>query len=100
MVGIRQFDETQVIREALRLFSDRGLAGTTMGDLTQATSVQRGSLYNAYGDKDEIYILAFENYTREVLARFRQALDRSTLRDALEGVFAAAFAALQNDAAA
>ncbi|MEI2387107.1 TetR family transcriptional regulator [Breoghania sp. JC706] len=98
MVGVRQFDETRVIREALRLFSERGLSGTTMGDLAQASGVLRGSLYNAYGGKDEIFILAFESYTREVLTRFREALDRPTLREALQGAFTAAIRSIRGNA--
>jgi hypothetical protein len=52
MVGIRQFDEQQVIATALDVFWRKGLHDATMQDLAAATGVQRGSLYNAYGDKE------------------------------------------------
>ena len=52
MAGVRQFDEQEVIAVALDVFWRKGLHDATMQDLAAATGVQRGSLYNAYGDKE------------------------------------------------
>jgi TetR/AcrR family transcriptional regulator, transcriptional repressor for nem operon len=72
MVGARQFDEQEVVALALDVFWRRGLHDATMQDLAAATGVQRGSLYNAYGDKEAIFLLAFDQYTvqfRETAAK-------------------------------
>ena len=55
MVGVRQFDEQEMIATALDVFWRKGLHDATMQDLAAATGVQRGSLYNAYGDKEAIF---------------------------------------------
>lgn len=67
MVGVRQFDEAAVLEDALALFWRQGVAATSMLDLAAATGVQRGSLYNAYGDKEAIFLRAFERYEARFL---------------------------------
>src|ERR1700748_1484100 len=69
MVGVRQFDEQEVIALALDVFWRKGLNDATMQDLAEATGVQRGSLYNAYGDKEASFLRAFDRYA----ARFLEA---------------------------
>lgn len=75
MVGVRQFDEAAVLEEALALFWRQGVAATSMLDLAQATGVQRGSLYNAYGDKEAIFLRAFDLYAERFLAGAAANLD-------------------------
>jgi TetR/AcrR family transcriptional regulator, transcriptional repressor for nem operon len=74
MVGARQFDEQEVIATALDVFWRKGLHDATMLDLAAATGVQRGSLYNAYGDKEAIFLRAFDQYTEQFLETAGQAL--------------------------
>jgi AcrR family transcriptional regulator len=74
MVGVRQFDEQQVIASALDVFWRKGLHDATMQDLAAATGVQRGSLYNAYGDKEAIFLRAFDQYAEEFLETTRRVL--------------------------
>jgi TetR/AcrR family transcriptional regulator, transcriptional repressor for nem operon len=74
MVGTRQFDEDALLEVALKTFWQNGFAGTSMIDVAQATGVQRGSLYNAYGDKEQLFLLAYERYARRFLDSVRQAL--------------------------
>jgi AcrR family transcriptional regulator len=87
MVGIRQFNEDAVLDAAMQLFWQRGYGATSMQDLAQATGVLRGSLYNAYGDKAQIFVLAFERYHRQILELAREALSHPDLRIALETFF-------------
>jgi AcrR family transcriptional regulator len=74
MVGARQFDEKEVIGIALEVFWQKGLHDTTMQDLATASGVQRGSLYNAYGSKEEIFLRAFDQYTAQFLEMVGKAL--------------------------
>ena len=74
MVGVRQFDEQEVIATALDVFWRKGLHDATMQDLAAATGVQRGSLYNAYGDKEAIFLRAFDQYTEKFLETAASAL--------------------------
>ncbi|MGY3696160.1 TetR/AcrR family transcriptional repressor of nem operon [Bradyrhizobium sp. USDA 3240] len=74
MVGVRQFDEDAVIATALDVFWRKGLHDATMQDLAEATGVQRGSLYNAYGDKEAMFLRAFDRYTGQFLEAAGNAL--------------------------
>ena len=74
MVGVRQFDEKEMIATALDVFWRKGLHDATMQDLAVATGVQRGSLYNAYGDKEAIFQRAFDQYAGQLTEACSKAL--------------------------
>jgi len=90
MVGIRQFDEDKVLTAALDLFWRKGLRATSMLDLAAATGVQRGSLYNAFGDKEVLFLLAFDRYAARFLETAEKSLDAPTAETALTRFLAAA----------
>jgi TetR/AcrR family transcriptional regulator, transcriptional repressor for nem operon len=92
MVGVRQFDETILLNTALEVFWSKGLHATSMLDLAEATGVQRGSLYNAYGGKEELFILAFDIYAEKFLSAAREALDIPDTKRALQAFFKVAIA--------
>ncbi len=87
MVGVRQFDEEDAIEKALELFWKKGLSETSMQDLAEATGVQRGSLYNAYGTKDALFLRAYAAYADSFLKQARFALDAPTLQKSLSRLF-------------
>jgi AcrR family transcriptional regulator len=87
MAGVRQFDEGQALDKALALFWQQGYAQTTMQELAAVTGVQRGSLYNAYGDKETLFLRVFDLYRQRYVEQMRQALDKADLRTALRGFF-------------
>jgi TetR/AcrR family transcriptional regulator, transcriptional repressor for nem operon len=87
MVGVRQFDETTLLNTALEVFWRKGLHATSMLDLAEATGVQRGSLYNAFGGKEELFLLAFDVYAENFLGAAREALDTPDTKRALQAFF-------------
>lgn len=87
MVGVRQFDEQEVIALALDVFWQKGLHDATMQDLAEATGVQRGSLYNAYGDKEAIFLRAFDQYAKEFLESVRGLMAEGDLATRLGNFF-------------
>jgi AcrR family transcriptional regulator len=87
MVGVRQFDEQEVIALALDVFWRKGLHDATMQDLAAATGVQRGSLYNAYGDKEAIFLRAFDQYAGQFLESAAKALAGSDVAERLRTFF-------------
>ncbi len=74
MAGVHQFGEQEVIAIALDVFRRKGLHDVTMQDLAAATGVQRGNLYNAYGDKEAIFLRAFDQYAAQFLEASGDAL--------------------------
>lgn len=87
MVGARQFDEQRVIAIALDVFWRKGLQDATMQDLAAATGVQRGSLYNAYGDKEAIFLRAFDQYAGQFLETAGNALTQDNAAAGLLNFF-------------
>lgn len=87
MAGVRQFDERDALDKALALFWKRGYSHTTMQELAAATGVQRGSLYNAYGDKEALFLRVFGVYRDRYLGQMRDALDDPDPRTALRRFF-------------
>jgi len=87
MVGARQFDEQEVIAIALDVFWRKGLHDATMQDLATATGVQRGSLYNAYGDKEAIFLRAFDQYAKQFLETAGHALAQGDAATRLRNFF-------------
>lgn len=71
----RQFDEDKALTGAMYLFWEKGLSATSLDDLAAAMNMNRPSIYNAFGNKDDIY--------RKSLARFCGQLDNG-LRETLE----------------
>lgn len=74
MAGRRQFDEEDVLGEAESLFRTRGYGATSMLDLSRATGVQRGSLYNAFGGKEQVFVRTFARYRSRFLDSAAEAL--------------------------
>jgi len=87
VAGVRQFDEDSAFEQALDVFWAKGFRATSMLDLAKSTGVQRGSLYNAYGDKEEIFLRVFERYADHFVAEARKALRKPDLREALATFF-------------
>jgi TetR/AcrR family transcriptional regulator, transcriptional repressor for nem operon len=87
MVGVRQFDEREVIALALDVFWQKGLHEATMQDLSVATGVQRGSLYNAYGDKEAIFLRAFDRYAADFLHSVETLLAEGDVASRLKKFF-------------
>jgi TetR/AcrR family transcriptional repressor of nem operon len=68
MVRPRQFDPAQVDEALLDVFWSRGWAGASIEELTQATGLLRGSLYAAYGSKEDMFRAAIRRYAADLAA--------------------------------
>jgi AcrR family transcriptional regulator len=88
MAGIKQFNEDQALERAMHVFWRRGYGATSMQELAQATGVLRGSLYNAYGDKQAIFLLAFARYQRNYLDAVHEHMRLADPVAALRAYFA------------
>lgn len=67
----RNFNESAVLDAAAAEFRVHGFDDTSTEQLCHATGVQRGSLYNAFTSKGELFVQALERYARTY--RERQA---------------------------
>ncbi len=69
MARPRQFDSVEVEQELLGVFWSRGYACTSIENLTEATGLLRGSLYAAYGDKENMFRTAVNLYIADLAAQ-------------------------------
>ncbi|MEZ5999551.1 TetR/AcrR family transcriptional regulator [Hyphomonas sp.] len=94
----RSFDADEVMQQVQEAFWKGGFEGTSIGDLTGATGLNRPSLYGAFGDKHALYLQALQQYREAMHAAGRQILeDAPTLRTALEDVYRAAIRIYTDD---
>jgi AcrR family transcriptional regulator len=87
MVGQRQFDERQALDRAREIFWLKGYGATSMQDLATASGVQRGSLYNAYRDKETLFLRAYAGYVEQFTGEAAEALAHPVARHALRAFF-------------
>ena len=80
----KEFSPDEVLSDAMRLFWSEGYAGTNFDRLIQETGVGRQSLYDTFGDKDELYHLALERYGETEISKVTDQL--TAAGDPLENI--------------
>ena len=79
----REFDHETVLDRAGELFWRLGFDAVTVQDLEASTGIGRGSLYNAFNDKETLFLAALDRYVAKYgSAPFRHLNNR----DVAEGV--------------
>jgi AcrR family transcriptional regulator len=61
----RAYDPDTALARAAAVFWKAGYAGTSLDDLSEATGMNRPSLYAAFGDKRDLYLKTLERYSAE-----------------------------------
>ncbi|MFB7333780.1 TetR/AcrR family transcriptional regulator [Streptomyces adustus] len=74
MARPRKFDEQQVLDTAREQFWAGGYAATRMDDIAAATGLGKGSLYGAFGGKQELFHRVFDEYCRAIVDTTAQQL--------------------------
>ena len=77
MARTKQFDETQALVSAMRVFWEKGYEGTSIHDLEQAMGLNRTSIYNTFGNKRAIFNRVMSCYKESVMASLFAALDNA-----------------------
>jgi TetR/AcrR family transcriptional repressor of nem operon len=76
MVRTKQFDKHRALDEAMALFWERGYHATSISDLVEHLGVNRQSLYDTFGGKDQLFLAALERYRTLQGGPVRQLLER------------------------
>ena len=58
----REFDEEQVLDSLVDLFWERGYEDASLSDIVAAAGLNKSSLYNTFGSKDELFFTVLERY--------------------------------------
>ncbi|PIP98182.1 MAG: hypothetical protein COW75_01350 [Rhodobacterales bacterium CG18_big_fil_WC_8_21_14_2_50_71_9] len=86
----RRVAEAEALEAAMRVFWARGYTAASVEELTQATGLNRSSLYHQWRDKRGLFMAAVERYAATRLRAVAAALDTgATLAESLDAFFAA-----------
>lgn len=89
MARTKTFDETTALDRAMALFWEQGYEATSVRDLAGRAGIGLSSLYNAFGDKRDIYDAALDRYRALEREQFAAILNASeSIRPTLAGLFA------------
>jgi AcrR family transcriptional regulator len=65
----------QILRAAMKLFSERGLDGTSIRDIARESGFTNPALYKHFGGKEELALHLFETCHRRVWTKCHAAID-------------------------
>lgn len=78
----KSFDEDAALENAMQLFWQKGYESASISDLLDRMGLNKGSLYNAYGGKPQLFLEALSKYDRDLrhaLLAELEALDNPKL---------------------
>ena len=77
----REFEVDDVVDSLVDLFWSQGYEATSMSDIVEATGLNKSSLYNSFGSKEELFEAAVTRYVE-----MRQSMLQGVLRDGDAGI--------------
>jgi TetR/AcrR family transcriptional regulator, transcriptional repressor for nem operon len=77
MARTKDFDESEVLEKAIKLFWQKGYNGTSMQDLVDGLGISRSSIYDTFGDKHQLYLRALCAYRQDAIAARDRILNAS-----------------------
>jgi len=92
MARTREFDERQALVSAMLVFWEKGYEGTSIQDLEEAMGLKRTSIYNAFGNKRQVFNRILDCYKESVMSALFEAMDSAP--DIREGIRRLLYAAL------
>ncbi len=91
----REFDEEAVLEAAMDAFWQHGYEATSLTDLCACTGLHKGSLYQAFGDKHNLFMRALKHYSDR---EFHEVMAATTATASPLGKVKAAVAKICTDA--
>ncbi len=78
MARTKSFDQAEVLKKIQKLFWDKGFNGTSVDDLVNATGLSRSSLYDTFGDKEDLFHASLSLYRNENTSQMIAMIEQST----------------------
>ncbi|MEM7103725.1 MAG: TetR/AcrR family transcriptional regulator [Bacteroidota bacterium] len=76
MPRTKNFCKQEVLDKAMELFWTKGFHATSISDLVTHLGINRASLYDTYGGKQQLFDQAFENYRTVNMNRVKDFLNQ------------------------
>ena len=88
MPRVKLFDENEVLTKAMNLFWKQGYAATSIQDLVSHLGINRGSLYDTFGDKEQLFKKSFALYRKTNIEGLKQFFEnQSNVKDGFSILF-------------
>jgi TetR/AcrR family transcriptional repressor of nem operon len=88
MARPREFERDVVLDRAIDVFWTRGYERTSIQDLVDSMGIQRGSLYGAFGGKQQLFLEALDRYEERFYRTMVSALsDARPVREQIARIF-------------
>jgi len=95
----RDKDKTlqDVLNAARRLFSERGLHGTSIRDIEESSGVSKGLILHHFGTKENLYAAVQDLLTQEYIAMLaKQRQESGNLQDTMAATIRSSFTHIKN----
>ena len=91
MARTKAFDREEVLTKAMQTFLRHGFEGTSMQTLVETMGINRGSLYDTFGDKRTLFLAAIAHYESTIVRDTLGCLlapdaDKQTIVDLFHGL--------------
>jgi TetR/AcrR family transcriptional repressor of nem operon len=77
----REFDTDEVLDRVIDVFWTKGYEATSVADLAEVSGLNKSSIYNTFGSKEQLFRLAIDRYVDG-----REAIFHALLRDGSSGL--------------
>lgn len=67
-----------IIEKSAPIFNKKGIAGTSLSDLTKATGLTKGSIYGNFKDKDEVAVSVFKYNVKNLTTFLSKEINKET----------------------
>lgn len=78
MARLKEFDPKDKLEKARDLFWKKGYYATSMQDLVNDMKINRGSMYDTFGDKHKLFISSLQSYVAETHDEYKKAVSGET----------------------
>jgi AcrR family transcriptional regulator len=82
----RTFSSEDALMAAVAVFAEKGYEHTSLSDLTEATGINRTSMYLAFGSKEDLFLRAMKAYQAQAEADLNQCMSGPSARAGLEAL--------------
>ena len=91
------FDADEALDAALDVFRAKGYEAASVGDLTSAMGINRPSLYNTFGNKEDLFRQALERYLQGPGSYLTTSLGQPTAADVVSAMLHGAVEVMATD---
>lgn len=78
MPRVKLFDEKEVLTKAMNLFWRKGYSATSVQDLVNHLGINRGSLYDTFGNKEQLFNQSLALYRNSTIEGITQIFESHT----------------------